>query len=93
MDRPRSSEIVLDCPGSSWIVPDCPGSSKIVLEDIWRSRTIYLVGGPFIVGEHVFVDATVFDDPKSPPEDRFSTTCKCISGLVGLAIMLYVHNI
>ena len=30
----------------------------------------------FIVGEHVFVDATVFDDPKSPPEDRFSTTCK-----------------
>ena len=36
----------------------------------------------FIVGEHVFVDATVFDDPKSPPEDRFSTTCKEVLGFI-----------
>lgn len=29
----------------------------------------------FVSGEHVWVDATYFDDPKSAPENRFSTSC------------------
>ena len=30
----------------------------------------------FIPGEHVCIDATYFDDPKSAPENRFSAGCE-----------------
>ena len=36
----------------------------------------------FVSGEKVWVDSTYFDDPKSAPENRFSTTCEKVHGVI-----------
>ena len=36
----------------------------------------------FVIGEHVGVNGTFFDDPKQPPEDRYSASCSRAFGIV-----------
>ena len=36
----------------------------------------------FIEGENVWVEASFFDDVRSAPENRFSTTCSKVFGVI-----------